>query len=155
MLVSWVIRKLGHGTGTTLSTKRFDTQCRRFHLLMVTVNRENWLSSGGGRASIYIKGIRRRNSHWIQISFALELFPAYSSSVVFFISFVEEVYSISSCCVVLILNVFWNCYSLVLHCTWIWATETQTNLKSAENDLRSVLIETDSRNKWTISSTKL
>jgi len=34
------IRKLEHGTDTTLSTKRFDTLCRQFHLLMVSVNRE-------------------------------------------------------------------------------------------------------------------
>jgi len=51
MRVSWLIRNLGHGTYATLSKKRFDTECRRFHLLMVTVNRENWKSSGGSRAS--------------------------------------------------------------------------------------------------------
>jgi len=41
MLVFWLIRKLGHGASTTLSTKRFDTKCRRFHLLMVSVKEEN------------------------------------------------------------------------------------------------------------------
>jgi len=35
----------GHGTRTTQSTNWFDTKCRQFHLLMVTVNRENWRSS--------------------------------------------------------------------------------------------------------------
>jgi len=35
------IRKLEHGTDTTLSTKLFDTLCRQFHLLMVTASREN------------------------------------------------------------------------------------------------------------------
>jgi len=51
MRVSWLLRKLEHGAYATLSKKRFDTECRRFHLLMLTVNRENWRRSGGSPAS--------------------------------------------------------------------------------------------------------
>jgi len=46
-----LIRRLVQETSTTLSKKRFDTKCRRFYLLMVTITRENWTSSGGSRAS--------------------------------------------------------------------------------------------------------
>jgi len=68
MLVSWMIRKLGHGTGTTLSTERFDTQCRRFHLLMVTVKRENWRISVGSRAS------ERASNFYIQLTSLTNVF---------------------------------------------------------------------------------
>jgi len=67
-----LIRKLGHEISTTLSTKRFDTKCRRFHLLMVTINRENWRSSWGSRMS---ERFFQWLSHLLAMRFESQLSP--------------------------------------------------------------------------------
>jgi len=66
------LRMYRRGTNITLSTKRFDTLCRQFHLLIVTGNRENYRSSECSRVS---KRFSRWFLHSLNMRFESQLSP--------------------------------------------------------------------------------